>query len=192
MHFSSKKVLFVLSATFIFVLNLLNSCPTANAQEFSSTKINAEQKLCHHQFFRLNGNEAPTFTCLDSSTSGDLKPNISTVDCPGQVELSVPSDEDYVCFSGRGFINLRDVFMPCGWHYWTCGTPWEGRATNYQLSGCASNAGSISDPIYPGYFAFDRDGNGDRWYFQYISNEGQFNYPGRGVHVGPYSLLIDC
>ena len=193
-----KKILLLSFLLSCFSLSMLPQYVLAASSQKPIVSVNQEfqtGKNCFHQFVHVNGTQPPRVSCLDSKEkSKGMHLAIGTVDCSqGQVLLTSTALAESVCIAGNGFLNLSSIYMACDvFHLLSCGNPWSGQAQHYTLYGCATAVGKPGNNDYPGYFASDFNGNGTRMYFKNIPNDGNFNFPGRGIRVGPYSLLIAC
>ena len=196
----TSKLLLVLFAMSAIVLGSAFDSTIASAH--STTKFTNSgakpSKLCSHQSVHLNGKNAPTVICLDQQAKG-THPYISVSGC-NTATVTVWWDQsflgDSICFSGNGFANLTS-YAPAWYNVIGCHcTSWNDQASSFALSGCVLNGNPrANNPDFPGYFASDTNGNGQRQYFKWPVSKSWSDFTGQnGIlpNDSLSSIYIDC
>jgi hypothetical protein len=193
-----RNLLFALFIVFIISTVLDGNIASAHSQT-SSMNMQAQHRIqCAHQAVHLNGDKPATVTCLDQIIK-DVSPKTGLSDCnTAVVQIWWNSDFNWtsICFSGNGFANLTD-FAPAWYDVPTCHcTSWDDQASSFALYGCTlSGTAQQNNPDFPGYFASDTNGNGQRQYFKWNVSKSMRNFDGsNGVLADNTlsSIYIDC
>lgn len=166
--------------------------------QVSLEKIHA--KSCAHQSVKLNGNEPPIVSCLDN-ISKNMSPNIGLANCgQGSPNVTLWFDPsffpgDTICFTGNGFANLTDYYPSFG-RWLLCNCTWNDQASSFALYGCTlSGTAQSGNPDYPGYFAIDVNGGGQKQYFKWNVSKSMSDFTGQNGILPDNSLssvYIDC
>ncbi|GHO49193.1 hypothetical protein [Ktedonospora formicarum] len=190
-------VFFMFSTLF---LGIAFNTPPASAHS-TAKPLNAALRPsdpCGHRLVHLHGKDAPTITCFDNSKQ-EVQPNIGLGNCDS-AEVTIWWDTsftgDYLCFVGNGFANLTD-YAPAWYNVPLCHcTSWNDQASGFSLHGCAlTGLPQSGNPDYPGYFAKDSNGNGQKQYFKDNISKSAKDFTGiNGVLANDSlsSIYIDC
>jgi hypothetical protein len=191
----------LISALFVaFIISAVLDSTIASAHsQTSSINMQAQHRIqCAHQAVHLNGDKPATVTCLDRVTKG-IFPKTGLSGCNDavvQIWWDTSLNWTSLCFSGNGFANLTD-FAPAWYDAALCHcTSWNDQASGFALYGCTlSGTARQNDPDFPGYFASDTNGNGQRQYFKWNVSKSMRDFDGsNGVLADNTlsSIYIDC
>jgi hypothetical protein len=192
----SFLIALVVAATILvmFTENTFASTTLQNQSHYASatTKV-----YCVHLRVYLNGKAPANTKCMDAQVSqltkrGGTHPNIGTVVCNG-ADVTLWRDLSFngpsICFSGNGFANLTNYSL-------NFFSSWNDQASSFALFNCTLD-GTFrqSDVNYPGYFAVDINGGGQKQYFQWNISKSWSDFNGRNGILPDNSLssiYIDC
>lgn len=200
---SARCFWLMLTVAVMVVAILPDGTAFANAKTGASLASGAKghKVYCLHQVVHLKGSNPPSITCFDNKAVNMVnhKPDIGTVGCNG-ANVTLWWDASFngptICFSGDGFANLTN-YAPPWYEYAPCHClSWNHQASGFALFGCTLiGTNSQSDPNYPGYFATDTNGNGQRQYFKWNVSKSWSDFTGLdGIlpNDSLSSIYIDC
>ena len=202
----------VLTGSFGISLSFASSAPPSFIHSSGSTftntiimplKTKIPELHCSHQAVHLSGTAPAIVTCLHKDMSkrpGSVVPDIGITSCNATNNVTLFWDTsfggDTICFTGSGFANLAN-YAPAWYNVIPCHcSSWNDQASGFALDGCALiGTNNPNDANYPGYFAINNNGNGQRQYFKWNVSKSWSNFTGQsGIlpNDSLSSLYIDC